>query len=63
MDLCSFKTYYMQEEGENFFFMYTSEAMGSSMVDVKADEPNDGSTASLNRCWADESYRTAARIK
>ena len=33
-------------EGE-FFFRYTSEAMGSSMVDVKVDEPNDGSTACL----------------
>ena len=45
------------------FFIYTSEAMESSMVDVKAEEPNDGSTASLARCWVDESLGTTARSK
>ena len=42
---------------------YTSEVMGSSMVDVKADEPNDESTACLIRSWADESNRITVRIK
>ena len=33
----------MQDE-EFFFFSYCLEAIGTSMVDIKADNPNDGST-------------------
>ena len=42
---------------------FLSEAMGSSLVDVKADEPNDWSTPCLTRCWAYESRGTTAMIK
>ena len=44
-------------------YAYTSEAMGSNMVDIKAYEPNDGSRACLTRCWANESHETTVRIK
>ena len=37
--------------------------MRSSVVDEKADQPKDGSTVRLTRCWADESHGTTARIK
>ena len=38
----------MQEEGNFFFFiLYTSEAMGSSMVDIKVDEPMMGQQQTL----------------
>ncbi len=37
--------------------------MGSSVVDVKADEPSDGSTARLTKWWADESHESTAGIK
>ena len=51
-------------EGKGFFNpRYTSEAMGSSVVDVKAEKPNDESTARLTRCWADEHHGSTARIK
>ena len=36
-----------------FFTSYISEAMGSSTVDVKTDEPNDRSMPRITRCWVD----------
>ena len=46
-----------------FFTRYISEAMESSVVDVKTDEANDGTMARLTRCWTDESNGLTARIK
>ena len=54
------------KERKEIFFphpRYILEAMESSMVDVKADKLNDGTTACLTRCWVDESHETTARIK
>ena len=43
---------YEVREGKIFFCpRYTSEAMCKSVVDLKADEPNDWSTERLTRCW------------
>ena len=39
------------------FFSYTSEAIRSSMVDVKADEPNDGLMACHTGCWGEDIHR------
>ena len=46
-----------------FYPRYTSEAMGNSMVEVKADDSNDRSTARLTRGWANEPHGIKARIK
>ena len=37
--------------------------MGSSIVDIKADKPNDRLTPYLTRFWAYESYGTTVRMK
>ena len=36
--------------------------MESSVMDVKADEPKDGSTVRLTKCRADEPYGSTARF-
>ena len=36
--------------------------MENSVVDVKTDEPNDGSTARQTKYWVDEPHVSTARI-
>ena len=44
-----------KKQGPLFFFHKKPwEAMGSSLVDVKAGEPNNESTVHLTGCWVDE---------
>ena len=43
--------------------IFFSKAMGSSMVDIKADKAYEGSAIYLTRFWAYISYGTKARIK
>ena len=46
-----------------YIYIIDTEAKESSVVDVKADEPNDGATIRLSRRWPEKSHGTTARIK